>query len=175
MLDITLIENIYIFLTNLETDGFITKDINIKVINKNRNGSYFIKYNNLLDLYNKNKVILDNNKPNRYCQLGDYPFIENIKFENNVSSYLSEFYYYNVTSKTPKVRDKTNFDYKRNAHYDFDKSKYKVYLNDSLITNLNNNIDLANTRLSSYVDVCYIDTNYVGDIPRVSDSIENDF
>lgn len=173
MQDLTLIENIYNFLTDLETDGFISKDINLKIINKSRNGSYYKKYNSLNDLYNQNKDILDNNKPNRYCIVGDYGFIENIKFENKVSIYLAEFYYYNITSRNPKIRNKTNFDFKRNNFYDFDKSKYIEYLKESLLSNLNRNIDLANTRLSNYVDACYVDPDYVDNIPRVSDSIEN--
>ena len=174
MLDITLIENIYTLLLDLEIDGFIAKDINIKVIKKTRDGTYFKKYISTIDFYNQNKTILDNLKPNRYCKIGDYCFIENIKLENKVSDYLSEFYFYNITSKDPKIRDKTNFDYSRNDFYDFDKSKYKEYLKEILISNLSRNIDLANTRLSSYVDTCYVDTNYVDNIPRVNDSIEND-
>lgn len=174
MLDITLIENIYKFLQDLETDGFIAKDINLKVVHKVRNGTYFKKYNNLSDLYEQNKTNIDNLKPNRYCAVGDYCFIENIKFENTVSNYLSEFYYYNITSRSPKVRDKTNFDYSRNEFYISDKSKYKEYIKDSLLSNLDININLANTRLSSYVDACYVNPVYVDSIPRVSDSIEND-
>ncbi len=174
MQDITLIENIYNFLTDLETDGFIAKDINLKVINKLRNGTYFKKYKDLNDLYEQNKAILDNNKPNRYCAVGDYGFIENIKFENTVTNYLSEFYYYNLTSRNPRIRNKTNFDYSRNDFYEFDISKYIEYLKESLLSNLDRNIDLANTRLSSYVDVCYVDPGYVDNIPRIKDSIEND-
>ena len=83
--------------------------------------------------------------------------------------------YYNLTSRTPKIRDKTNFVYNKNNFYDFDKSKYIEYLKDSLLGNLDSNINLANTRLSSYVDACYVTPVYVDDIPRVSDSIENDF
>lgn len=174
MLDITLVENIYNFLKGLETDGFIASEINLKVINKLRNGTYYKKYKTLEDFYEQNKDILDNNKPNRYCVVGDYPFIENIKFENTVPNYPSEFYYYNVTSFDPKTRDKTNFDYKRNEFYSFDKSKYIEYLKESLLDNLKRNIDLANTRLSSYVDACYVDPGYVDNIPRVKDSIKND-
>ena len=174
MLDITLVENIYIFLTGLETDGFICSEINLKVVNKLRNGSYYKKYKDLNDFYEQNKSIIDNNTPTRYCATGDYPFIENIKFSNTVSNYLSEFYYYNLTSGNPLIRDKTNFDYKRNDFYTFDISKYKEYLKESLLTNMSRNIDLANTRLSSYVDACYVDPGYVDNIPRVQDSIEND-
>lgn len=174
MQDITLIENIYNFLKDLETDGFIARDINLKIVHKLRTGTYFKKYKTLQDLYEDNRAVLDNFKPNRYCSVGDYPFIENIKFENTVSNYLSEFYYYNVTSRNPKMRDKTNFDFSRNDFYGFDKSKYKEYLKESLLSNFDRNIDLANTRLSDYVDVCYVDPNYVDSIPRVKDSIEND-
>ena len=173
MLDITLIENIYLFLRDLEKDGFIASDINIKVVYKLRNGIYFKKYKSLSDFYTQNQAILDNFKPNRYCSVGDYCFLENVKFENTVSNYLSEFYFYNITSRDPKIRDKTNFDYKRNDFYTFDKSKYREYLKESLLANLNRNIDLANTRLSSYVDACYVDPNYVDSVPRVNDSIEN--
>lgn len=175
MLDITLIENIYNFLRDIETDGFFAREINLKVITKLRNGSYYKKYKSLTDLYEQNKTILDNFKPNRYCVVGDYCFIENIKFENTVPNYNSEFFYYNITSTNPTIRNKTNFDYKRNEFYDYDKSKYIEYLKNSLLENLERNIDLANTRISSYVDACYVDPNYVDDIPRVKDSIINDF
>lgn len=174
MLDITLVENIYNFLIDLETDGFISKNINLKVIKKKRNETYYKKYSNLKDFYNQNKQILDNFKPNRYCAVGDYCFIENIKFENTITNYLSEFFYYNITSGSPLIRDKTNFKYTRNDFYNFDKSKYIEYLKESLISNLNRNIDLANTRLSSYVDACYVGPGYVDNIPRVEDSIKND-
>jgi hypothetical protein len=174
VLDITLIENIYKFLKDLETDGFIAKDINLKNVYKMRNGSYFRKYKDLNELYLDNKEDIDNPKPNRYCSVGDYCFIENIKFENTVSNYLSEFYFYNITSKNPKIRDKTNFDYSRNEFYAFDKSKYIEYLKESLLSNFDRNVDLANTRLSNYVDACYVDPNYVDSIPRINDSIIND-
>lgn len=174
MQDITLIENIYNFLTNLEKDGFISKDINLKVVNKLRNGTYFKKYKTLNDLYLDNKTILDNLKPNRYCSVGDYSFIENIKFENKVANYLSEYFYYNITSRTPTKRNKTKFDYNRNEFYNSDKSKYIKYLEESLLTNFDRNVVLANTRLSSYVDACFVDPNYVDSIPRIKDSIEND-
>ena len=175
MLDITLVENIYNFLKGLETDGFIAKNINLKMVKKQRNGSYFKSYKTLDEFYQQNKVNLDDFRPTRYCAVGDYCFIENIKFENTVVNYASEFFYYNITSKNPKIRNKTNFDYSRNDFYEFDKSKYKEYLKESLISNLERNIDLANTRLSSYVDACYVDPNYVDNIPRIKDSIENDF
>ena len=175
MLDITLVENLYNFLSGLEKDGFIAKEINLKVVNSLRNGKYYKKYSTLDDFYQKNKEILENKTPNRYCQVGDLVFIENIKFENTVSNYLSEFYYYNVTSRNPISRDKTKFDYKRNDFYKFDISKYKEYLKESLLSNLQTHIDLANTRLSSYVDACYVDPNYVDNIPTIKDSIENDF
>ncbi len=174
MQDITLIENIYNFLINLEKDGFICKDINLKVVKKLRNGTYFKKYKTLNDLYLDNKTNLDNLKPNRYCVVGDYCFIENIKFENNVTNYLSEYFYYNITSRKPTKRNKTKFDYNRNEFYDFDKSKYIKYLEESLLSNFDRNVVLANTRLSSYVDACFVDSNYVDSVPRITDSIEND-
>ena len=175
MLDITLIENIYQFLKNLDSDGFIPTDINIKIIKKERNGTYYKKYKNITDFYKQNKEILDNNKPNRYCTVGDYCFLENIKIQNTISNYTSDFFYYNITSRNPKIRNKIKFDLKRNNSYDNDKTKYIEYLKESLISNLNRNIDLANTRLSNYVDACYVDINYVDNVSNIKDSIENDF
>ena len=97
-----------------------------------------------------------------------------IKFENNVTNYLSEYFYYQITSRKPTKRNKTKFDYNRNEFYGFDKSKYIKYLEESLLSNFDRNVALANTRLSTYVDACYISPNYVDTIPRIQDSIEND-
>lgn len=175
MFDITLIENIYIFLTNLEKDNFICKDIKLKVVGKQRDKLYFITYNNLSELYQANKDILDYKKPNKYCILGDFPFIENIKFTNNVTNYDSEYRYYNVTSNDPKCRDKTKFDSNRNTFYEFDKSKYIEYLKTNLVEHNIRNIELANLRLNVYVDACYVDPGYVENTSVLFDeNIEDD-
>jgi hypothetical protein len=175
MFDITLTENIYKFLSDLETDGFIAKEINIKVVNKLRTKNYYKKYDNLLDFFNQNKTILQDTSPSRYCTVGDFPFIENIKFTNTVSNYFSEFYYYNITSRNPKIRNKVQYDSKRNDFYEFDISKYIEYLKQNLLLNLQRNISLTNIRLNSYVDACYVDTNYVEENVNPVDSIENNF
>jgi hypothetical protein len=167
VLDITLTENIYLFLKELELDGFIAKDINLKAVRKLGNGTYYKKYSTLSDFYEQNKEILDNVTPNRYCEVGDTVFIENIKFQSTVTNYLLEINFYNITSLDPNIRTKTNFDYSRNDFNDFDKSKYIGYLKQSLLDNTVRNIDLANIRISAYADPCYVDPGYVADIPRV--------
>ena len=172
MFDITLIENIYNFLTELEKTNFICKDIKLKVVTKDRSRVYLVTYKTLNELYLANKTAIDNNKPNRYCIVGDYPFIENITIINNVTNYVSEYYYYNVTSNNPFCRDKTNFDSKRNKFYDFDKSKYIEYIKTELVEHNTRNIDLADIRLNSFVDVCYVDPGYVEKDPLfIQDSI----
>lgn len=161
MFDITLIENIYIFLQNLEKDSFICKDIKLKIVSKQRNRIYFKSYINLQSLYEQHKSILDNKKPNRYCTVGDYPFIENIQFINNNTNYYSQYNYYHITSSEPFVKDITKYDNSRNNFYNFDKVKYIEYTKQQLIEHNDRNIELADLRLSSYVDACYVDPNYV--------------
>lgn len=165
MFDITLIENIYLFLTDFEKQNFISKDIRLRVISKTRNKTYFVSYPNLQALYEANKSILDNVRPNRYCVVGDYPFIENIKYINNNTNYLSEYCLYNVTSGNPFTRDKTKFDNNRNDFYEFDKVKYIEYVKKQTIEHNDRNIELADLRLSTYVDACYIDPGYVAKEP----------
>jgi hypothetical protein len=167
VLDITLIKNTYNNLINLEKDNFKIQNFKLKVISKDLKNIYFLNFNSLEEFYINYKSVIDLNGPNIFCDLGDFPFLDTINVQNINTSYFYNLSFYNISSKNPIIRDNTMYNGKSNETINSDKVKYKKYLQDFFIDLTNRNIELADLRLSSYVDVCYVNVDYVQKEPII--------
>lgn len=161
MLDITLIENLNSTFSNLLKENFLIGTIKLKVLDKGLKKIYYVSYKDYDEFLFLNDKILSTKGPNKYCTVGDYPFLENIQIYNKNTNYNLEFYFFNLISENPIVRDSSTFSGKLNNFILEDKQKYKKYLSDVFIQSNNKSIQLGDWRLSSYVDACYVDINYV--------------
>jgi hypothetical protein len=163
-LDITTLEYTYLFLVELETQGFKCYKIVFKVISRITGKISYLNFDNLQDFYNRYVNVISNVKPNRYCIVGDFIFLENIKFVNLAVNYENTINYLNISNGNPKVKiDISYYNYK-NSFLTQDVKKFVSYLKDSLVGYYNKNTMLKNARSSAYVDACYVNPGYVGDI-----------
>lgn len=161
MLDVTLLQNINNTLLNLEQENFNTKSIKLKVLSKDLKRIYYISFNSYQEFLNTNSVLLSTSGPTKWCFVGDFPFLENIQVINKNTNYELGFYFYNIISENPMIKDVSTFSGTLNSFILNDKVKYKKFLTDRFIELNNRNIELADLRLSSYVDACYVDIDYV--------------
>lgn len=161
-LDITTLEYTYLFLKDLETQGFISYDLSFKIISKLSGKKTYISYNDLADFLARYSSLINDTKPNKYCIVGDFIFLENIRFINNTVSYKSNISFYNIADGNPKSKTDTEYNNYKNASLIAGTNKSVAYLKDSLITYFNKNTLLKTTREDASVDVCYVDPGYVG-------------
>ena len=172
-LDITTLENTYLFLQELETQGFVSYKLVFKVVSRINRKITFFNFENLQDFYNRYSILLTNTSPNRYCIVGDFVYLENIKFINNAVPYENNIFYYNITSGNPQIKKDLRYNNNKNAFFEQDVKKFVAYLKESLIAYINRNDMLMETRQSAYVDPCYVDPGYVSDDPNVIIDDEN--
>lgn len=174
MLDITLLENILILLEEFKKENFIVSDLKLKVIPKDLKGKYFLNYNSLeqfKETYNDKFSVIG---PKKYCIVGDFPFPENIKIENKNVDYDYSFHLFNLTSGNPIIKDSTEYLGTKNNFILSDKEKYKTFVKKRLLELIQKSVGLANIRLGSYVDACYVKPDYVQDeFILIENSIEN--
>ena len=163
-LDVTTLEYTYLFLKDLETQGFVSYKLVFKVISRLTGKVSYLNFDNLEDYYTRFSFILDDEKPNKYCIVGDFIFLENIKFVNNAVTYENNIFYYNVASGNPKDKVDIRYNNNKNKFFGIDNPKFVSYLRDSLIAYFNRNTFLTDVRNSAYVDACYVDPGYVGPI-----------
>jgi hypothetical protein len=161
-LDVTTLEYTYLFLKDLETQGFVCYKLVFKVVSKLTGKTSYINFNSLEDYYTRYSFILDDVKPNKYCIVGDFIFLENIKFVNNAVTYENNIFYYNVSDGNPKSKVDIRYNTNKNKFFGVDNPKFVTYLKEQLIAYFNRNIFLQTTRNSAYVDACYVDPGYVG-------------
>lgn len=161
MLDITLIENLNSTFSNLIKENFIIGTIKLKVLDKSLKKIYYVSYKDYNEFLLLNNNILSTKGPTKYCTVGDYPFLENIQIFNKNTNYNLEFYFFNLLSENPIIRDSSTFSIKLNNFILEDKQKYKKYLSDTFIQSNNKSIQLGDYRLSTYVDACYVNIDYV--------------
>lgn len=160
-LDITTLENTYIFLNRLQLQGFICNTLVFKVISKHTGKVTYYNFSTLEDFFNRYVSILTNNKPNRYCVVGDFIFLENIKFNNNAVKYELLIYFYNISTGLPTSKIDIHYNNNKNEFYSVDHKKYVSYLHDELLAYFARNTYLKTTRESAYVDACYVNPYYV--------------
>lgn len=161
-LDITTLEYTYLFLKELETQGFVCYKLVFKVVSRITGKISYVNYENLEDFFNRYSNLLTNNKPNRYCVVGDFIFLENIKFVNNAVSYENNIFYYNVSSGVPSHKIDIRYNNYKNTFLTKDVKKFVAYLKESLVDYFTQNSLLKQTREDAYVDPCYVDPGYVG-------------
>ena len=161
-LDITTLEYTYIFLKELETQGFISYNLSFKIISKITGKISYINYSDLADFFARYSSLITDQKPNKYCIVGDFIFLENIKFVNDAVPYKNNIYFYNVADGNPKSKIDIEYNNYKNSFLGSDNKKFVTYLKESLIAYFNQNTLLKKTREDAYVDVCYVDPGYVG-------------
>ena len=160
-LDITTLENTYIFLEELETQGFISYKLVFKVVSKQTGKINYMNFENLSDFYNRYSSLLSYTGPNKYCIVGDFIFLENIKFVNNAVSYENNIFYYNISSGNPIIKKDLRYNKSKNSFIEQDVKKFIAYLKENLVSYISRNEFLVNARKDAYVDPCYVDPGYV--------------
>lgn len=163
-LDITTLEHTYLFLEGLNAQGFISYNLSFKIVSKLTDKVSYINYKDINSFISKYSGIVNDQKPNRYCMVGDFIYIENIKFINTAVSYKNEIFFYNVANGSPRSKINIEYNNYKNAFLSSDSAKFTVYLKELLINYFNQNYLLQKTRQDAYVDACYVDPNYTGSL-----------
>ena len=173
-LDITTLENTYLLLQELETQGFVSYKLVFKVVSKSTGKITYANFTDLQDFFNRYSSLLTYAGPNKYCIVGDFVYLENIKFINTAVPYKNNILYYNITSGNPQVKKELDYNTNKNAFFEQDVKKFVAYLKEMLVSYINRNNQLVEIRESAYVDPCYVDPGYVLDQRDIDDTQAND-